>query len=259
MSRTPVKTPAKTEAPARTANAAAQPAPARGTRKRVRDDSGWQAQKSAMTRDGILDAAVSCFVEIGYAATTTARIAEVAGVSRGAMLHHFASKAELVQAAVEHLHRKLVALYATSIDAITHDLAVAERNRRGLQGYWNYLSSDLFIAYHELCVAGRSDPELQRILETTVVRFDEAVRSANVALFPEWAAKGELFDFAMDITKFVMEGMAVSQITGQKEKRIERMIGYLGDRLDEIFHEGVSGTAIQRHTTRKSAGTRKSR
>ena len=40
MSRTPVKTPAKTKAPARTANAAAQPAPARNTRKRVRDDSG---------------------------------------------------------------------------------------------------------------------------------------------------------------------------------------------------------------------------
>ena len=226
---------------------------------RARDDSGWQAQKSAMTREGILDAAVSCFVDIGYAATTTARIAEVAGVSRGAMLHHFASKAELVQAAVEHLHRKLVALYSASIDAITHDLAVAERNRRGLRGYWNYLSSDLFIAYHELCVAGRSDPELQRILETTVVRFDAAVRTANESLFPEWAAKGELFEFAMDITKFLMEGMAVSQITGQKEKRIERMIRCLGDRLDEIFHEGVSGTAIQRHTARKSTGTRKTR
>lgn len=221
--------------------------------RRARDDSGWQAQKSAMTREAILDAAVRCFIEIGYGATTTARIAEAAGLSRGAMLHHFASKAELIQAAVEHLHRKLVALYADSIEAITHDLAVAERNRRGLQGYWHYLSSDLFIAYHELCVAGRSDPELQRILEATVVRFDEAVRTANVALFPEWAAKGELFDFAMDITKFLMEGMAVSQITGQKEQRIERMIRYLGDRLDEIFHEGISDTAIQRHAGRKPA------
>lgn len=224
---------------------------ARPGARRLRDDSGWQAQKSAMTREAILDAAVRCFIDIGYAATTTARIAEVAGVSRGAMLHHFASKADLIQAAVEHLHQKLVALYASSIEAITHDLEVAERNRRGLQGYWNYLSSDLFIAYHELCVAGRSDRELQRILETTVVRFDEAVKAANVALFPEWAAKGELFEFAMDITKFLMEGMAVSQITGQKERRIERMIRYLGDRLDEIFHEGISGTAIQRHTSRK--------
>jgi AcrR family transcriptional regulator len=231
----------------------------RATRRRVRDDTGWQAQKSALTREAILDAAVNCFVSIGYAATTTARIAEVAGVSRGAMLHHFASKSELIQAAVEHLHHKLVALYASSIDAITHDLDVAERNRRGLQGYWNYLSSDLFIAYHELCVAGRSDPDLQRILETSVVRFDAAVKAANEALFPEWASKGELFEFAMDITKFLMEGMAVSQITGQKEQRIQRLVSYLGDRLDEIFHEGVSGTAIQRHTARKRPASRKAR
>ena len=95
MSRTPVKT--------RRGAAASKPKQASARKsvppKRTRDDNGWQAQKSAMTREGILDAAVSCFVDIGYATTTTAKIAEVAGVSRGAMLHHFASKAELVQAA----------------------------------------------------------------------------------------------------------------------------------------------------------------
>lgn len=206
-----------------------------------------------MTRDSILDAAVQCFVEIGYAATTTAKIAEVAGVSRGAMLHHFASKTELVQAAIEHLHRKLLELYAGSIAAITSDLDVDERNRRGLRGYWNYLTSDLFIAYHELCVAGRTDPELQSILEASIARFDNAVREANHKLFPEWASKGELFGFAMDITKFLMEGMAVAQIVSQKEQRVERMIRYLGDRLEEIFHASDQDTAIHRHTAPKLA------
>ena len=44
-------------------------------KKKGRDKSGWQAKKSAMMRDSILDAAVDCFVNIGYANTTTARIA----------------------------------------------------------------------------------------------------------------------------------------------------------------------------------------
>lgn len=200
-----------------------------------------------MTRESILDAAVECFVRQGYSSTTTANIADAAGVSRGAMLHHFASKTELVQAAVEHLHHRLIDQYFSSIEEITQDLSVDERNRRGLQGYWKYLCSDLFVAYHELCIAGRTDPELQRILEGSIARFEEAVRAANMKLFPEWASKGELFDFAMDITKFLMEGMAVSQIVGQKEKRIRRMIDYLGDRLEEIFHEGETDTAIHRH------------
>ena len=61
-------------------------------------------------------------------------------ISRGAMLHHFPSKTELIQAAVEHLHEKLVSLYSESISKITHDLPVDERNRLGLRGNWEYLS-----------------------------------------------------------------------------------------------------------------------
>jgi AcrR family transcriptional regulator len=216
--------------------------------KKERDKDGWQAQKSAMMRNTILDAALECFITSGYASSTTAKIAEVAGVSRGAMLHHFPSKTELIQAAVEYLHDQLVGLYSESIDKITHDLPVDERNRLGLQGYWQYLSSDLFTAYHELCVAGRTDPELQSILEHTIARFDKSVADANVQLFPEWAERGELFELAMDITKFLMEGMAVSQIVGQREKRVNRMIDYLGDRLDEIFHSVDEDGAIHRHS-----------
>ncbi len=223
--------------------------------KKERDSAGWQAQKSAMTRDTILDAALDCFINIGYASTTTAKIADRAKVSRGAMLHHFPSKTELIQAAVEYLHGKLLFRYAKSIDeaigeAAAHTLPVDERNRRGLRGYWNYLSSDLFIAYHELCVAGRTDPELQHILEDSILRFDENVAQSSSQLFPEWAERGELYDLAMDISRFLMQGMAVSQIVTRKDERVERMIHYLSDRLEEIFHEGDEVGAIHRHSSR---------
>ena len=72
------------------------------------DDISWQAQKSAMTRDRILDATINCFINLGYTNVTTAKVASTAGVSRGAMLHHFPSKTELIQAAVEYLHGKLL-------------------------------------------------------------------------------------------------------------------------------------------------------
>jgi AcrR family transcriptional regulator len=224
--------------------------------RKQRDKSGWQAQKSAMTRDTILDAALDCFINIGYASTTTAKIADKAKVSRGAMLHHFPSKTELVQAAVEYLHGKLLYLYAKHIDEAigedeVHDLPVDERNRRGLRGYWNYLSSEMFVAYHELCVAGRTDPELQHILEDSIARFDENVVESSGKMFPEWAQRGELFSIASDITKFLMEGMAVSQIISQKDQRVDRMINYLGDRLEEIFHEADDKEgAIHRHSSK---------
>ena len=57
-----------------------------------RNEKGWQVEKSAMTRWSILEATIQCLLELGYANTTTALIANYAGVSRGAMMHHFPSR-----------------------------------------------------------------------------------------------------------------------------------------------------------------------
>src|SRR5918912_371373 len=65
-----------------------------------------QAERSATTREALLDATVRCLVEEGYASTTTARVAERAGVSRGAHLHHFQTRNALVAAAIQHLARR---------------------------------------------------------------------------------------------------------------------------------------------------------
>jgi AcrR family transcriptional regulator len=65
-----------------------------------------QAQRSSATREALLDATIACLVEDGYASTTTSRVAERAGVSRGAHLHHFQTRPALVAAAIEHLARR---------------------------------------------------------------------------------------------------------------------------------------------------------
>src|SRR5882724_7706446 len=62
-----------------------------------------QAERSAAMRTRLLDATVECLVAYGYAGTTTHRVAELAGVTRGAQVHHFRSKEDLVVAAIEHL------------------------------------------------------------------------------------------------------------------------------------------------------------
>lgn len=214
------------------------------------ETGSWQQQKSAMTREKILDSAVECFVELGYGGTTTAVVAERAGVSRGAMLHHFPSKSGLMQAAVDHLYDQMVAMYTRYVESIPADLSVDERNRRGLQAYWKYLSSDLFTAYHELTISGRTDPELAAILEQTAGKFVSTWKNANEQLFPDWAARGELYNLAMDITQFLLEGMAVSPIVTRRRERVKRILDYLGDRLEEIFHEGDDDAAISRHAKR---------
>ena len=208
---------------------------------------GWQAQKSAMTRERILNAAIDCFIKEGYNRMTTAKVASNAGVSRGAMLHHFPSKTELIQATVEYLHEQLIADFTERVNKIPARLQGAARRRAGLDAYWDHLTGDLFIAYHELCVAGRTDEELGRILKSSQRSFEQHVAESNGELFSEWNDRGELFLLAMDLTKFLMEGMALGQVNRQRDERVERMMDYLADRLEEIFAEGED-SAISRHS-----------
>src|SRR5262252_1706823 len=65
-----------------------------------------QAERSASTRGRLLDATISCLHDLGYAGTSTPEIARRARLSRGAQLHHFPTKAELVTNAVEYLFER---------------------------------------------------------------------------------------------------------------------------------------------------------
>jgi AcrR family transcriptional regulator len=221
--------------------------PANKGKDKQDQEISWQAQKSAMTRDKILDAAIDCFIKLGYTNVTTAKVASTAGVSRGAMLHHFPSKTELIQAAIEYLHDKLLVDFSSRVKKIAGTTPGKEHRRKGLEAYWDHLTSDLFMAYHELCVAGRTDPELRAILEKSTIEFDQHVRESTTELFSEWSDTGDRFLLAMDVTKFMMEGMAVGQMVTNREERVTRLLNYLGDRLEEIFKEGKTG-AIGRHS-----------
>jgi AcrR family transcriptional regulator len=89
-----------------------EPAPARRT----------QAERTAATRGALLAAARRLFAEQGYSATGREEIVAAAGVTRGAMYHHFADKADLFRAVFETVEREVfvgvVAAATTSDDPV---------------------------------------------------------------------------------------------------------------------------------------------
>src|SRR5437016_14683731 len=75
------------------------------------------AERSAATQARLLDATIECLIERGWAGTSTTEIVRRAGVSRGAQVHHFPAKEDLVLAAVEHLlQRRIREFQATFAD-----------------------------------------------------------------------------------------------------------------------------------------------
>lgn len=197
------------------------------------EPAGWQAQKSAATRNLIIEAAIKCFVDMGYAQTTTTAIAEKAGLSRGAMLHHFPSKIDIVRAAVEYLHGKRLKAFRKSAQRTSP--ADTNRTRQAVEAYWSHVRHPMFVAFFELSVAARTDPELAAILLPAQEAFErEWYRTAREA-FPEWEGREEAFNVALDLSRYVMEGMAVSFITHKETERDKRLLRYLEEKLRELL------------------------
>lgn len=110
---------------------------------------------------------MTCLAELGYAATTSAAVAERAGLSRGAQLHHFGTRDKLVVAAVEHLAHKRLQLVRYRMSRLTHNAgrrgepAVHRRREQALELLADALSGPLYAATLELWVAARSHQDLR--------------------------------------------------------------------------------------------------
>ena len=82
-----------------------------------------QADRRAETRAKLLEAARGLFIEMGFAETPTPEIVRKAGVTRGALYHHFADKADLFRALVEEEAQAI----SVHIDRETRDVADPEQ------------------------------------------------------------------------------------------------------------------------------------
>ena len=84
-----------------------------------------QAERRAETRGQLLAAARKLFAERGFADTGTPDIVAAAGVTRGALYHHFADKTALFAAVVEAEHAAVAAGIETAGDAMPEDPVAA--------------------------------------------------------------------------------------------------------------------------------------
>jgi AcrR family transcriptional regulator len=194
-------------------------------------EMGWQARKSEATRNQIITAAIRCIVESSYSNTTTMRIAEKAGLSRGAMLHHFPSKIDIIRAVVEYLHNKRIQAFRRSIRSIPEG---ADRVRLAVRSYWEHVNHPLYIAIFELAVAARTDEELRDILQPAQKAFDLEWYKTAREVFPEWQSDPQAFDLALNLTQQMMEGMSISHFTHVRQIDEEQLLNYLEDRLREL-------------------------
>ncbi|MFS0736161.1 TetR/AcrR family transcriptional regulator [Sphingomonas sp. 1P06PA] len=188
-----------------------------------------QSLKSAQTRAKLIEATIRCIVKVGYANTTTPQVAAEAGLSRGAMLHHFENGAALIKAAIVELHEKRLRAFRRAADTENHDTGALVRT------YWKQLQKPGFVAFHELALAARTNSDLARILQPLQVEFRERFNAQAVMLFPEWQGRPREFYIAMALSQTMLEGLAIHLLTGaMSEEMVEPILLLLEGQLREM-------------------------
>lgn len=177
-----------------------------------------QAERSAAMRQRLLDATIDCLVTYGYAGTTTHRIAQQAGVTRGAQIHHFRAKEDLVVAAIEHLAHQRAQKAIGDLGMIRENPDTATAI---LDFLWSLHQGPFFVATIELWIASRTDRVLAAQIERVEPVVTAGVFAAIVQILPGQAAQKELRHAAYT-TMDAIRGLLISSFVDGDQERLQR-------------------------------------
>src|SRR3954453_1681850 len=130
-----------------------------------------QEERRAETRTKLLDATVRSLVEGGLAATTSRRVCELAGVSKGAQTYPFPLRPDLLGAAVEHVAAQRISALRECAPELPTDRR--ERLAALLDHLWADFNSSTFVVFVKLWLAAAHDGELRARLEPVERRMSE--------------------------------------------------------------------------------------
>jgi AcrR family transcriptional regulator len=200
-----------------------------------------QAERSAAMRTRLLDATIECLVSYGYAGTTTPRVAQLAGVTRGAQIHHFRSKEDLVVAAIEHLAQQRA---QAAIRELGRVQASPDPIATILDFLWEAHQGPMFTAAVELWVAARTDPVLAQHIERVEPVVNSTLISAIAQLVPDHPAQRKIRNIvytAMDALRGILVVNFVDRDPARARRRWDRACEHLRVLFADVLPAETSG------------------
>jgi AcrR family transcriptional regulator len=189
------------------------------------------------TRERIVAAAVQSLVEDGYAATTTLRVQHRAGVSRGALLHHFPKREDLYVAAVHQLVTDTLEEIRRALKQMPPDPDLADRT------VWMIRQASIspyFAAQLELWAAARTDPALRESLREAERPALYQLRTLMEEVFgPEIIATPHYPLFRTVVIQ-IMRGLAVANGLSVDHQPPEAVLAQIGVLTRVVLADSVA-------------------
>lgn len=184
-----------------------------------------QAERRASARRRLLDAALACLVEEGYARFSTLTVCRRAGMSQGGLFRHFPSRDDLLAATMGHLIEQQLEEWQA------HFLALAPEQRTPVAGLHllSAVTTDSRLhAVFDVAAAARTDPDLRErlapLLRDFMDRMHALARDVVGAAMP---LGDDVFPTAIDLALSSMLGLALIESADPDALRRERVIQLL--------------------------------
>jgi AcrR family transcriptional regulator len=167
----------------------------------------------------LLDAAIACLVEYGYAGTTTQRVQDRVNLSRGALSHHFGSKADLLVAAIHQIADQRLELLRSAADGIEPG---PDALPQVVTAIHTVMSGPPFLAALELWVSARTDHDLRVALSPQERKLGRALRD----ILEKATADPEQARLASDSLLIFLRGLAITSILRRDTRSGDDVVGY---------------------------------
>lgn len=168
-----------------------------------------QQERTAETTESLLKATIDLMHDRGFYRMSTAEIAERAGVSRGALNHHFASREEIVVTAIQHQLR--------SSAARLHKMALTIRKKGGstdeiVDFIWSLMTDRLYYVTMEYMPEARHNKEFRKKIVVVVKEFHSGLDAVWAELAGQLGADVRRASTVMNATMCTIRGM-IAQTT----------------------------------------------
>lgn len=197
-----------------------------------------QEERSTETRARLIDATLDLLVERGYALATTSEIAGRAGVTRGALNHHFSGKDDLIVQSVSHLLHSWIGEIRQVAELVkAGSLSLSDFVDR----MWELFSGKLFLVTLEHVTAARHNPYLREQLVSVTREFHTALDGTWQDFFDGTGLQKPEVEAAFNATLCLMRGMSLQTILRDDAAYYARLLGFWKTVLAEHSQQGRAG------------------
>ncbi|MBB4841390.1 AcrR family transcriptional regulator [Sphingomonas kyeonggiensis] len=192
-----------------------------------------QAERTAETREALLDAAIRLLYRNGYSGTSTEAISEEAGVTRGALHHHFGTRAQLMADVIGTVYERERRAY----EEIAADTGRGAHISDWPEMLWEVLSRPSGLAVLEILQASRSDGELAALVTPMQARVEQMSLDTIKQQFGNGDDAGMLAGIRLFV--WAVRGLSIAQVLAPNPEEMRSSIDFLKRLIDGAISAGT--------------------